>query len=73
MPVKICFIIVKYWTGSGLVEAPFLVDLRDQLGVAFLPADPQRRVGVRDHVEDQEDDHRDREQDAAPSRSAGGG
>ncbi len=71
-PPKIFPIIVRYCCGSGSSKPHSSAMLVDELRIGFLPAQSLRRVGVGDHVEDQEDDHRDREQDDDHARAGGG-
>ncbi len=47
---------------QGFVESEIRADAGDQRRIGVLARDPCRRVRVRDDVEDQEHDHRDREQ-----------
>ena len=58
--------------GQWLVEPEIGADPGDQRRVGVLACDPGGRVGVRDDVEDQEHDHRDREQHRDHSEQAPG-
>ena len=71
-PVKIFLIIVRYCTGSGWSRPRSAVTRAISAGLAFLPAIRAAGIGVRDHVEDQEDDHRDREEHRDHSEYASG-
>ena len=71
-PVKICFIIVRYCTTKRLVEPEIGADPGDQRRVGVLPGDSRGRVGIGDDVEDQEHDHRDREQHRGHAEQAPG-